>query len=422
MPLFLTPYFFALSFLIAFISALGIWLPSLFQFARVAILCLIAATVIDAILLFFVKIKGTRLISQHLDLGEKNAINIDLKVLRGYVRKVTMVEKFPQYLILSHKEFRPDETITVFPTRRGSYLLGRSLAFVRVLGLLERRITLVKKGDRVEVYPAFSRLREKDQQARSLQILNSGLHKRQLPTNQTEFMDIREYVIGDDIRTINWKATARTSRLMVNNYEDERSQTIVNIIDCGRAMHRTFNNLTLQDYAINASLLLSYSALLTEGDNVGLSTYGPEGLKFLPPKPGERQLHTIIRQLYALETTYGEGDLEELCLLLDRKLQRRSLIILYTDYTTLEAMERQLPFLQRISRRHCLVVAQFIDKELENVSEGVFSVESTLASDLVLQKRLIADRLQRNNIHSLLTTPANLSFSVVSKYLELRKR
>lgn len=324
-----------------------------------------------------------------------------------------------------------ESSYSLLPNRRGRYELGRLLLFTRFLGFLERRIVLVPEGRVVEVYPAFSRLRDKDRQARSQQVLTSGMHRRQQPSNQTEFKDIREYVFADDIRTVNWKATARAARTMVNTYEDERSQMVINIIDCSRTMHRTFDGLMLQDYAVNAALLLSYSALTVEGDSAGLLTYGPAGINMLPPHSGEKQLKTIMHHLYNLETEYGEGDLEEVCLVLDRRVQRRSIVVLHTDFSTLTSLERQLPFLRRISRRHNLVVVMFIDRELQNVSERVFEddktsltkyVERSFASDLVLQKIIIAEKLQQQGIHCVLTYPEQLSFAVVRKYLELRRK
>lgn len=415
--MFLRKRFFISAFILALTAVLGVWIPVLYILARIGVWALAAACIVDAALLMYCKVEGRRIISDNLDLGEKNIIEHELNVVRGRITSADIIDELPA--TFRQTDPLPGYTLA-YPTTRGSFVLGNVYAFIRVLGLLERRVRVVKKGNRVRVYPAFSKLREKDKQIRSRQIVSLGSHKRQMPSNQTEFQDIREYVVGDDIRTVNWKATARTGKVMVNNYEDERSQHIINIIDCGRIMHRTFNGLTLQDYAVNASLQLSYSALNVEGDCVGLSTYGPAGLRFLPAKSGERQLNSILQQLYALETEYGEGDMEGLCLMLDRKVQRRSLVVLYTDFATLESMGRQLPFLQRISRRHTLVVVSFIDRDLENVSESDFSVQGSIASDLMLQKRLICDRLQRQGIHSVLTYPDSLTYSVVNKYLELR--
>ena len=243
--------------------------------------------------------------------------------------------------------------------------------------------------------------------------------------------DIREYVTGDDIRTVNWKASARTGHIMVNEYEDERSQHVINVIDCGTAMQRTFNSLSLQDHAVNASLLVSYSALERESDCVGVCSYGPKGISFLPPRAGKQQFNSIMQQLYALDTEYGESDIEQLCLMIDRNVKRRSLIFLYTEIPTISVLERQLPFFKRISTRNCLVIVNCLDRELEGMAERYIEgkqkgrthslcVESTLAKDMVNQKQLIADTLQQNGIYCLSIHPESLSFGILSKYIELK--
>lgn len=450
--MFLRNQFFIILFAIAAVSVVGVWITPLYYAALAGVAAVVVATVVDAAVLLFTKVRGERIISQKLDLGENNRVGIAMEVLRGSIRKCYAVDEMPQYLrceteqlTLQRQEGRAYEgQYNLFPVRRGAYELGRLLVFGRFLGMLERRFVIVKKGERVDVYPAFSRLREKEQQVRSMQVEAYGTHRRQVPANQTDFMDIREYVPGDDIRTINWKATARAGRTMVNNYEDERSQHIYNIIDCGRGMHRTFGGLTLQDYAINASLLLSYTALHSEGDNVGFFSYGPKGIEYLPSRSGDIQLNNIMKHLYGMETEYGEGDLEELTLVLGRKVQRRSLVCLYTDYSTMRALERQMDFLKRISKRHCLVVVMFIDKELESLSEAVYEpsapisntksqtnkyktsssdyVKRSLAKDLSMQKLSIVDRLQQNGIQCVLTYPESLSFNIVRKYIDLKAR
>lgn len=439
--MFLKNRFFIILFSIAAISALGILVDVLYGVA-IAALCLFAiVSIADAVMLMTLRLEGERSIASKLDLGEENIISFNVKIKRGRLRGAYVIDEIPTEFLTDtdRHDMEKDRDgdygchYAITPSCRGHFELGRTLVFASFLGLLERRIVLVNSGKKVDVYPAFSRLREKDEQVRSKQILSTGSHKRQLPANQTEFRDIREYVVGDDIRTINWKATARTGNTMVNEYEDERSQHIVNVIDCGSAMQRTFHALSLQDHAINASLLVSYSALEKESDCVGVCSYGPKGISFLPPRAGKVQFKSIMQQLYALGTEYGESDIEQLCLMLDRNVKRRSLVFLYTEIPTMSALERQLQFFKRISTRNCLVVVNCLDKELESVSERHFEgktqrkyhsqcVERTLAKDMVNQKQLIADTLQQNGIYCLSIYPEALSFGVLKKYLELKEK
>ena len=469
--MFLKKRFFIILFAIATISALGVMVDALYGIALILLCLLVVASAIDIALLMMLRIDGGRDIASKLDLGEENVYSVSFKIIKGWIKSAYAIDEIPtelkkmegDRLPFSNKEKSSFNCQTsIMPSYRGHFLLGRSLVYVSCLGLFERRIILQPEGQEVDVYPAFSRLREKDEQVRSRQTISTGNHKRQLPANKTEFRDIREYVAGDDIRTINWKATARTGHTMVNEYEDERSQHVINVIDCGTAMQRTFNSLSLQDHAINASLLVSYSALERESDCVGVCSYGPKGISFLPPRAGKPQFNSIMQQLYALDTEYGESDIEQLCLVIDRNVKRRSLIFLYTEIPTISVLERQLQFFKRISSRNCLVIVNCLDRELEGMAErekykvenrlaqldepkrrtgfsvmslrikGIVEskigrthsqcVESTLAKDMVNQKQLIVDTLQQNGIYCLSIHPESLSFGILSKYIELKAK
>ena len=432
--MFLKKQFFILLFSIAALSAFGLLTDILYYIALTGLCILAVATIADIIMLLRLRIEGGRTIASKADLGEENTVDFTFSITRGTLRSAYIIDELPTEFIKSENEELKTESedgktfhsqLSILPTQRGHYPLGRTLVFASFLNLVERRIILEKDGMCVDVYPAFSRLREKDEQVRAKQVLSTGTHKRQMPSNQTEFRDIREYVVGDDIRTI--------KHTMVNEYEDERSQHIINVIDCGSAMHRTFQSLTLQDHAINASLLVTYSALEKESDCVGVCAYGPMGISYLPPRAGKPQFNSIMQQLYALETEYGESDTEQLCLMIDRNVKRRSLIFLYTEIPTMTSLERQLQFFKRISTRNCLVVVNCLDKELEEVSERRFTgktknkhhsrcVERTLAKDMINQKQLIADTLQQNGIYCVSVYPEHLSYGVLKKYLELKAK
>jgi uncharacterized protein (DUF58 family) len=438
--MFLKKLFFIILFAIAAVSAFGVKFDALYGIALILLCLFVVASLADIVLLLLLRIDGGREIVSKLDLGEENIFSVSFKITRGWLKSAYLIDELPSEFRRTESNLPFNRQFSIFscrysvmPSRRGHFLLGRSLVYASCLGLFERRIILQPEGQEVDVYPAYSRLREKDEQVRSRQNLTTGNHKRQLPANKTEFRDIREYVTGDDIRTINWKASARTGHVMVNEYEDERSQHVINVIDCGTAMQRTFNSLSLQDHAINASLLVSYSALEKESDCVGICSYGPKGISFLPPRAGKPQFNSIMQQLYALDTEYGESDIEQLCLVIDRNVKRRSLIFLYTEIPTISVLERQLQFFKRISTRNCLVIVNCLDHELEGMADRYIEgkqksrthslcVESTLAKDTVNQKQLIADTLQQNGIYCLSIHPESLSFGILSKYIELKAK
>ena len=259
-----------------------------------------------------------------------------------------------------------------------------------------------------------------------------GIKKIRRVGHQTEFEQIKEYVKGDDYRTINWKASARRHQLMVNVYQDERSQQIYNVIDKGRVMQQAFQGVTLLDYAINASLVLSYVAMRKD-DKAGLVTFNEHFDTFVPASKQAGQMQTLLESLYAQETTFGETDFSALCVHLSKHVNKRSLLVLYTNFGSLGSMNRQLAYLQQLSRQHRLLVVFFEDADLkEYISKKPVDTEGC-CRQVIAEKfaypewdyhveRDKVTTLKQNGIYSVLTTPDKLSIDVLNKYLEMKSR
>ena len=224
----------------------------------------------------------------------------------------------------------------------------------------------------------------------------------------------------------NWKATARRGGLMVNNFTDERSQQIYCVINKGRTMKMPFAGMTLLDYAINASLVLSNTALMKQ-DKAGLITFAESLDVFLgaDKKPG--QMNVILEQLYKQQTHFLEPDLEKLFSVIRNRITQRSLIILFTNFESFESLERELPSLKRIAHYHLLMVVFFENTELKQLKDSKAStIEDiyikTIAEKYLFEKQLIAKELQKNGIIAVLTTPEKLTINALNKYLEIKNR
>lgn len=231
---------------------------------------------------------------------------------------------------------------------------------------------------------------------------------------------------GDDIRALNWKATARSKKLMVNQFQDERSQQIINVIDTGRAMKMPFEGLHLLDYAINTSLVLANISLIKH-DKAGLLSFGSQSSRVVKPKGGRAHLKQIQEALYKLETNFSESSFEQLLLKLNSVITQRSLIVLYTNFETQAAMERALPYLQQISRKHLLVVIFFENTEitsfLKRKSPEIKDIfEKAVAEQFVYEKEEMIRKLKHRGIHTIYTPPKELSVNALNKYLELKAR
>ena len=253
-----------------------------------------------------------------------------------------------------------------------------------------------------------------------------GRKKRRRIGHHTEVEQNKEDVQGDDYRTSNWKASARRHTLMVNVYQDERSQHIYNIIDKGRVMQQAFSGMTLLDYAINASLVLSYIAMRKD-DKAGLATFNEKFDTFVKASRDGGHLQTLLETLYNQKTDFGETDYSSLLVHLGKYINKRSFLILYTNFDTMGSMQRQLSYLQQLARQHKLLVVIFENAELkEYITQRPEDTEQyyqqVIGRKFAYEQRLIVTTLQQHGIFSLLTTPENLSVDVINKYLEMRNR
>ena len=191
-------------------------------------------------------------------------------------------------------------------------------------------------------------------------------------------------------------------------------------------MKQSFREMTLLDYAVNASLVLSYVAMRRE-DKAGLMTFSDRFDTYLPAQRSEGHMQTILENLYAQQTAFGETDYSALVDYVSRHVTKRSLLIVYTNFMTMVSMKRQLPWLLQLSHRHRVLVVFFQDEELQQYAASPAATTEDYYRHVVAEKtisdqRLIVGQLQRHGILSLLTTPDRLSVDIINKYLELKAR
>ncbi|MDC0230390.1 DUF58 domain-containing protein, partial [Aureispira] len=256
--------------------------PLLFAIAKVSLICGIALVIVDLFLLFNkgLQITCERVLPRQLSLGDENTIKLNLHNQYGLRLGISLIDELPvefQNRDFEIKDFlKPDEQkifkYTVRPTLRGEYTFFNVNLFVHsLLGLAERRIQY-KLEKKILVYPSILQMNHFSLMAVAKISTMRGVKKVRKLGASYEFAQIRNYVKGDDYKSINWKATSRKNNLMVNQYEDERSQQIFCVIDKGRSMQMPFNGLSLLDYAINTSLVIS-SVSLQKYDKAGLMTF-----------------------------------------------------------------------------------------------------------------------------------------------------
>lgn len=435
-PLFLTGRFFRIGWGLAVLYIVAWFVPALLPVAHIAVVLLAVATGLDFLRLFRVRdgIRASRHTWAKWSNGDENPVGVRLRSRYPIPVEVQVLDELPEQLQERALDLRgriaPQGTTQldymVRPNTRGVYGYGAINVLVRTsLGLAMRRYRL-EQGREIAVYPSYVHLRQYELMALADPYSAAGMRKLRRVAQRSEFEHIREYVRGDDRRSVNWKAVARRGKLMVNHYQDEKAQQIISLIDTGRTMKMPFGGLTLLDRAINATLALSDIALKKD-DKVGLVTYSNRVHTLLPPSRRSDRLQHVMDLLYALRTDFAETDVEGLYAAVRRSLPRRSLLLVYTNYESLQAMRRQLPYLRMLARTHLVVVVIFRNTELDELLDGpdrntLDVYTKTITRKFIMEKELIAKELARYGILSVLTAPEHLSVSVLNKYLEIKAR
>jgi len=366
--------------------------------------------------------------------GDENNISIYCESRFAFNIEATVLDEIPPQFQIRDFEYTfslaPNQhrsfSYALKPVRRGEYHFGKLHFYVSSpIGLVSRRITFAE-NKMVPVYPSYLQMRKYELFAISNRLSEIGIKKIRRIGHNREFDQIKDYVTGDDFRTVNWKATARKNSLMVNSYQDEKSQQLYSVIDKGRFMKMPFGGMTLLDYAINASLVISNIAVKKD-DKAGLITFSNRIGTILKADKKSNQMHRIMEALYQEDMRFQESDFGRLYRNIKTTIRQRSLIMLYTNFESLVSMNRQLPYLRKIAKDHLLVVLFFENTELTDLSSGeAKSTEEiyikTIAEKFAFEKRLIVKELRKYGIHTILTAPKNLTVESLNKYLELKSR
>lgn len=309
------------------------------------------------------------------------------------------------------------------PLARGSHGFGQvELRVATPLGLWRRR-QRVGAPQAVKVYPNFAEVAKYTLFATDHRLSRIGIRPRRRRGEGLEFHQLREFRAGDALRQIDWKATSRLKRLISREYQDERDQQVVFLIDCGRGMAAQDDALSHFDHSLNAVLLLSYVAL-RQGDAVGVLAFAGQD-RYLPPQKGAAAVHRILNAIYDLEPTLHVPDYEAAATRLLTRLRKRSLIVLITNLRDEEAEELR-PALHLLRRQHLLVLASLQEQALHQVStRSVARFDDALlvaARALYLEARWQAHQTLRHaGVMMLDVAPQNLALALVNRYLDVKR-
>ena len=434
--LFLNNRFFYAMFGIIVLFILSFIFPSLLVLSKLLFFVFVALVFIDVLILFGSKkgIEANRELPEKFSNGDAN--NVPISITNHYSLKMycTVIDELPMQF--QERDFsintaiaanqKEQLTYSVRPTERGEYVFGALHIYAcSKIGFAMRRFSF-GESQMVKTYPSFLQLKKYDLISLNQSSLQFGIKKIRRIGNSFEFEQIKDYVQGDNIKDVNWKATAKRNQLMVNQFQDEKSQQVYSIIDKGRVMKMPFDNLSLLDYAINAALVIS-SVVVRKHDKAGVFSFSRKPENFVVAERRNAQMSLIQESLYNINTDYSESDFGNLYGHIKRKITTRSLLLLYTNFGSLDAVHRQMNYLRAINKSHMLVVVFFKNTELESLktqeaknTQEIF--DKTIAEKFSYDKKLIVAELNKFGIQTILTEPQNLTIDTINKYLEIKAK
>ncbi|NUO02842.1 MAG: DUF58 domain-containing protein [Saprospiraceae bacterium] len=435
--LYLTNRFFGLCGILVVAFATSFFVPLIFQLAQVALALSFALVALDFSLLFGKQnlAIARRKLPKIFSLSDANPVVLILTNQSRQRLFFKIIDEIPfqfqERNFLLHASVNPGETQEISyelrPLQRGAYVFNRiNLFATTLLGLAERRISIPAEAQ-VPVYPSILQMKQYEYRAFDRLSNQQGIKRLRRIGHSYEFEQIKNYVPGDDHRSINWKASSRRADLMVNQYEDERAQQVYCIIDKSRAMRMPFDGLSLMDYAVNTSLAVSNIAL-KKYDRAGLITFSDKMGATLKADNKATQLSKILLTLYNESDRPKEANYE-LLYQATRKLITggRSLLLLFTNFESSYALDRVMPILRRINNNHLLVVIFFENTEIRDfvnqeatTLEGIY--RQTVAQKFMAEKSAMVNKLKQFGIQAILTEPQALSMNTINKYLELKSR
>jgi uncharacterized protein (DUF58 family) len=418
--------------------SLGLLHYAFFSVGIVFLALLLLALVIETIVLFTQNnpIELQRKLPIKLSNGDLNKIVLRIKSKSNLNLKLSIIEELPEQLQLINWTKKTsinageniEFTYDIAPKSRGNFHWQNSYVLIKLfrLSLVSRKITF-ELDQEVACYPSFEQFKKLPINVIVNNFQESNTEKYVRKIGQSlEFEQIKDYSPEDDFRHINWKASAKSGKMMINQYQDERSQNIYSIIDLGRTMKMPFNNLTLLDYAINASLALSKTVIEMQ-DRAGIIGLSNDKCNFLQANKNIKQMGKINELLYNIETNFLEANYELLYKFIRVNIRHRSLLVIYTNFESVNSLHRQMPYLKALANYHLLLVVFFENSEVNNIidvkAKNLREIYTTsIAQSLMAQNKLIAKELQKYGIQSLFIEPEKLNLAIINKFLAIKKR
>ena len=431
MPLPSKRLFYILSF-VALIGLLASVWPSLIDLWKTAIYTVLISALIDLVLVYLKQpIEASRDVPSSLPLGVSRHIKLRIHNHSNRSQVLDVYDHYPQEMEVEGlpisvniaAQHYADIQYKLVSTERGKFTFPLiQLHLNSLLGLWQRNIKLAVENE-TRVYPNFAALSQYALLATDNNLSQIGIIKKRRRGEGQDFHQLREYREGDALRQIDWKATSRSMKLISREYQDERDQEIIFMLDCGYRMLAKDDDLSHFDHTLNAILLLSYVAL-RQGDAVGLATFSGES-RWIPPRKGYHTIQNILNTVYDLQPSSESPDFSKAATELMIRHKKRALIIVLTNLRD-EDSDDLLPAIRLLRKRHLVLVSSLREKAIDDVlHQGIKKLPDAIlsvATHQYLQHRKKAfEMLLMSGVNAVEATPDHLSVELINAYLNIKR-
>lgn len=373
-----------------------------------------------------------RRLRSNLSLGDEEFIEHTVRNNFSFKVRILLRDNLPNTLQMRNFEINAGLqggqkkifTTSIKPTVRGEYHFDFIDVFASVgFGFVQRRIDY-NLSFIAKVMPSVIQLKKYSIANIKNSVLFYGVKKVRKIGHSYDFDHIKNYTMGDDIRSINWKATSRRKELMVNHYEDEKSQAVYCILDKSRSMNMPFNGLSLLDYSVNSTLIIANAALQHQ-DKAGLITFSDVLGNVMPAANSKAQLGLIYETLYNQKHRTTDANYPLLYYSLSKLTGKRSLFFLFTNFESMHSLDRQIGVISRIAKHHVLVVIVFKNTEIETkyrtrIKGKAAIYEQAVAEKYITEKQKIVKKIRGYGIRCIYTSPEDLNVNTLNAYIQIK--
>ena len=413
---------------------LGAAWPQLLWLALFLDLLLAALALVDRRLALRAQVEARRHPRGRVHVGVENRVVVRLKNLGGTSARLAVKDEPPVGFDVKGARFeltlgahgQEERSYAATPLKRGKFAFGDIYLRARgPLGLCAVQAR-VPASLEVRVYPDMRGASRLLLASAAHDLANLGLRRLRRDGAGSEFARLRDYVQGDSLRDVDWKATARRRRPVTRVHETERSQTVILCVDAGRTMAAKVDALTKLDYAVNAALFLAFVAIQS-GDRVGVAVFADGVRSFLPPEAGRHQYRRIVDALYSAQAALTFVDYQALFRELSLRARKRSLVAVFTDLIDDEQARSLVAPLHRMARRHVPLCIALRDQALEDLvrarpQEADEAYRQAVGLELMEEREDLKGLIARDGVQLVDAAPRELTLAAVNRYLEIKRR